>query len=98
MNLFDLPQPAPEEAVQTLAQKNGVQVQRIVSHGHTTGWQTGANEEFVALLAGSAELEYADGRRLRMAAGDTLVIPAGEKHRVAFTSSAPPCVWLCVFY
>jgi cupin 2 domain-containing protein len=52
----------------------------------------------VSLLAGAAKIEYADGRTLDLAAGDTLVIPPREKHRVAYTSSEPPCVWLCVFY
>ena len=29
--------------------------------------------------------------------GDTVLIKAGKRHRVTFTSKDPPAVWLCIF-
>ena len=42
--------------------------------------------------------EHEDGRLISLSKGDALLIAPRERHRVAFTSSDPPCVWLCVFY
>ena len=38
------------------------------------------------------------GKSVNLEKGDMLLIKPYEKHRVSFTSSEPPCVWLCVFY
>ena len=97
-SLFVTPPPGEQEFAETLAQGKNVRIERIVSAGHTGGWQNPSEAEFVALLQGEATLTFADGSEKRMAAGDTLQIPAGQKHRVSHTSAEPPCVWLCVFY
>ena len=97
-NLFSLPMPGPEEQVDILVQGGPVRIEKIVSTGQASGWYNQTETEYVALLQGEATLEYENGRLLLMAAGDTLLIPSGEKHRVAKTSTDPPCVWLCVFY
>ena len=78
----------------------GPRIERIVSEGHVSPegfWYDQGEPEWVALLQGTAELEFEDGRRHPMGAGDWLTIPAHERHRVAHTSSDPPCVWLAVF-
>jgi cupin 2 domain-containing protein len=49
------------------------------------------------LLEGEAELAYDDGSRLRLGAGDHVLIAAGERHRVEWTRADPPCVWLAVY-
>ena len=33
---------------------------------------------------------------IKLTAGDYLFIPAHQKHRVEYTSSRPPCIWLAV--
>ena len=99
MNIFDLPAlPLPEELNTTLAQRGDVRIECIVSTGQVSDWYDQPGTEFVVLLQGSAEIEYEGGRTVALAKGDTLVIPPHERHRVSYTSSDPPCVWLCVFY
>lgn len=100
MNLFALPTPLPaDELTETLAAGAGVLIERIVSCGQASPpdfWYDQDLDEWVALLQGEAVLAYADGRRLSLAAGDWLLIPAHEKHRVESTSTEPPCIWLAV--
>lgn len=99
MNLFQTPGAVlPEELVSVLAQSEAVRIERIVSTGQTSNWYDQAEAEFVALLAGSATLEFEDGKTLALSPGDNLVIPPHQRHRVAHTSTTPPAIWLCVFF
>lgn len=99
MNLFELPQfPLSEELTTILAENKNIRIERIISTGQTTGWYDQHENEFVALLQGSATLEFDGGELRTLAAGDTLVIPPHKRHRVSYTSAEPPCVWLCVFW
>jgi len=99
MNLFDLPAaPSPEETTTVLADNGNVRIERIISAGQTSGWYDQAETEFVALMDGSAVIEYADNKTVELSKGDTVLIKPHERHRVSFTSNDPPCVWLCVFY
>jgi len=98
MNIYDLPQlPLSEELTTILAQSNTVRIERIISTGQTSDWYDQCEIEFVALLQGNATIEFED-KTVDMSGGDTLVIQPHERHRVAYTSSEPPCIWLCVFY
>ncbi|MEM9643509.1 MAG: cupin domain-containing protein [Planctomycetota bacterium] len=102
-NLFaDLPAPLVDELVQVLAQANGIRIERIVSSGHSspTGfWYDQEDHEWVAVLQGAAELQFADRTDLvRLQAGDHLMIPSHQRHRVASTSKKPPTIWLAVFF
>ena len=99
MNLFELPEvPQGQEAAETLFEGGAVRIERIVSRGASTGWYDQSESEFVTLLVGEAVIEYGDGSRTELRAGDTLTIPPHRRHRVVRTTSDPPCVWLCVFY
>lgn len=99
MNLFSLPLlPISEELTDILARSGNIRIERIVSTGQTSGWYNQEESEFVALLKGTARLEFEDGEITELNAGDTLVIPQATRHRVAYTSSEPPCIWLCVFW
>ena len=99
MNIFDLPELLlPEELTTILAESGNVRIERIVSTGQVSGWYDQPDTEFVVLLSGSAVVEYENGKTVAMSRGDTLLIKPRERHRVSFTSSEPPCVWLCVFY
>ena len=100
-NLFSPVTPGPEEFTEVLAScsSGASRVERIVSHGHVSPsgfWYDQDEWEYVAVLQGEAELEFTGGK-LEMRPGDWVMIPAHERHRVARTSSEPPCLWLAVF-
>lgn len=99
-NLFESPAgPLAEELVELVAGGDGVSIERIVSTGQTTPvghWLDQPRDEWVLLLDGEAELVYDDGSRLRLGSGDHVLIPAGKRHRVEWTRSDPPCIWLAV--
>ncbi len=102
MNLFDPGPPPPpgEERVQILEQGEGFRIEMIVSNGAASPegfWYDQEQREVVFLLAGSAVLEFSDGRTVPLSPGQRLSIAPRERHRVAFTSQDPPCVWLCFF-
>ena len=99
-NIFNLPPQLPqEELFEPLISSGGVLIERIISTGQTTPpgeWHDQERDEWVILLQGEAELAYADGSRMKLKAGDYVLIPAHQKHRVEYTSSDPPCIWLAV--
>lgn len=100
MNLFQLGKmPEKEEMVEQLIADRGIAIERIVSCGHSSPygfWYKQDRDEWVALLQGEAGLSWKNGRKLVLHAGDWIFIPAGEEHRVDWTSSDPPCIWLAV--
>ena len=99
MNIYELPPfPLTEEVTTILAENANIRIERIISTGQGSGWYDQDETEFVFLLEGNAIIEYANGKNFAMSKGDTLLIPPHERHRVSFTSSEPPCVWLCIFY
>ncbi len=99
-NLFALPAALPEhELFEPLATGNGIVIERIISVGHVTPegeWYDQERDEWVVLLQGRASIEYEHGGQIDLLPGDWVTIPAHEKHRVASTSSEPPCIWLAV--
>ena len=101
MNIWTLPERRPgREVTETLCASPGVRIERIVSTGQASPpgfWYDQAQDEWVALLQGQAELMWYDGRRRILRPGDWLLIPAHERHRVAWTSPDQPCIWLAVF-
>lgn len=101
-NLFaDIPGEIPDELFENLVNKGSVQIQRIISRGHTTPqgeWYDQETDEFVVLLKGAATLEFRDGRLVTLGPGDWLEIPAHEMHRVAWTDESVESIWLAVHY
>lgn len=99
-NLFRLPKPPWEnEIFETLHQGGAVRIERILSRGHTTpagNWYDQESDEWVALLQGEAQITFADRSTRRLRAGEWLFIAAHRRHRVSYTSTEPPCVWLAV--
>ena len=99
MNIYDLPNiPLPEELTTVLAESGSVRIERIVSTGQASDWYDQSETEFVVLIEGNAVVEYDNGKKVAMTKGDTLLIKPHERHRVSWTSSEPPCVWLCIFF
>lgn len=99
MNIFDLPTlPLVQELTTILEQSNAVRIERIISTGQTSDWYDQAETEFVILLDGVAELTFENEVRVTLNKGDTILIQPHQKHQVTYTSTEPPCNWLCVFY
>ena len=100
-NLYHLPDPLPDaEEFTDLVRSRGVKIERIVSSGQTSPageWYDQDRDEWVVLIQGEAVLEYEGGEKLRLAAGDHVLIPAHRRHRVDYTSRTPPCIWIAVF-
>jgi cupin 2 domain-containing protein len=95
-----VPERLPEELVETVARGPGVRVERIVSRGHRSPdgfWYDQPEDEWVALVAGSATLLLADGRRVELRPGDWVDLPAGTRHRVERTDPDADTIWIAVF-
>lgn len=99
-NLFQIPpQLPPEEFFEILTQTPTLRIERIISTGQTTPpgeWYDQPTAEWVVLLQGNAILTYEDQSQITLSPGDYLWIPAHCKHRVDYTSSNPPCLWLAI--
>ena len=95
MDLFEIPERFPEQELTELLLDGSTRIERILSSGQTSDWYDQSEDEWVCVLSGTGELEYADGSRQRLCAGDTAFLPAHMRHRVSYTSK--PCIWLCVF-
>ncbi|HLH87308.1 MAG TPA: cupin domain-containing protein [Xanthobacteraceae bacterium] len=102
-NLFaNIPAQLAREESRTLISSPAVRIERIVSRGQASPpgfWYDQAQDEWVVVLAGCAELAFADdGATMRMTAGDYVHIPAHRRHRVAWTDPVQTTVWLAVRY
>ncbi len=100
-NLFDsLPTSIPDELIQVIAGNHHVRIERIVSHGHVSPdgfWYDQDENEWVIVLKGAARLRF-DDRSVDLKPGDFVNIPAHKKHRVEWTTSDEPTIWLAVFF
>ena len=96
--------PAGREGEQTteLVANANLRIERIVSTGQASPpgfWYDQDWAEWVLLLAGSAGLLFEDEAEPRvLQPGDYLLIPAHRRHRVAWTDTEHPTVWLAVHY
>ena len=102
-NLFDqLPNSLAAELVTVLAETDHVRIERIVSTGQSSPenfWYEQPEHEWVVVLKGEAKLVFeGDDNPVHLSAGDHLLIPARRRHRVAWTVTDQPTVWLAVFY
>jgi cupin 2 domain-containing protein len=99
-NLFsEIPEQLPQELFETLLKRDGLRLERIVSHGHTTSpgeWYDQQGDEWVILLSGSATLLFENGESQQLRPGDYLLIPAHCKHRVEATDLQEKSVWLAL--
>ena len=100
-NLFARPvEQNAGEHLEALLVRRGFTLERILSSGHASPpgfWYDQDRDEWVALLAGDAELLFEEGaERVLLRAGDHLLIPAHKRHRVERTSS--DAVWLALHF
>ena len=101
-NIFRLPNRLPSaELFEKLLDDDRILIERVVSTGQATPageWYDQERDEWLIVLQGEGELMYEDGSRIKLTTGDYLFIPAHHKHRVEYTSSKPPCIWLTIFF
>ncbi|SRR5258706_14267112 len=104
-NLLDeLPAPGTDEHITELLRRPGIRIERIVSHGQVTSPDAPydqPHDEWVLLLAGAARLwidgdEGEGGGECELRPGDTLMIPAHRRHRVTWTRTDGPTIWLAL--
>jgi len=99
----DLPdRPAGDERVDRLLERLPLRIERIVSTGQATRegeWYDQDGDEWVLLVAGSARLrvEGEDADR-ELHAGGWIMLPSHCRHRVTWTQSDPPTVWLAIHF
>ena len=100
--LADLPTTLAEEALSTLLATADLRIERIVSTGQASPpgfWYDADWAEWVLLVAGHAGLliEGEPSPRV-LRPGSYVQLPAHCRHRVAWTSSEEPTVWLAVHH
>ncbi|MBR6789294.1 MAG: cupin domain-containing protein [Oscillospiraceae bacterium] len=100
MNLFEGYSPvSDEEQVDILLENSDIRIERIVSAGQISPpgfWYDQDQDEWVTVLQGEARLTT-ETEAIFLKKGDSAFLPAELRHRVDYTSTEPPCIWLCVF-
>ncbi len=100
MNIFEiekLPSMKEDEIIDILRESGDIKIERIISTGQVSDWMVQEKREYVLLIQGNAVIEFND-KTVEMKSGDTLFIEKMERHRVAYTSENPCCIWFCVHF
>lgn len=82
------------EIEEKIYEDESLKIIRTVSLDQVTDFYDQEELEIVFLLGGKAQIEYEDGRIIKLQKGDTLEIKPHEIHRVSWQEKA---VWLCIF-
>jgi cupin 2 domain-containing protein len=98
-NLLDGPSPREgEERFETLMERQDLRIERILSLACPSPegfWCDQEEDEWVAVIAGEADLQIEGERGVRhLQRGDWVFLPAHCRHRVVGTSRDRPTVWL----
>ena len=100
--LAGLPVARGGEHFEPLVERDGVRVERIVSHGQATPegeWYDQEWDEWVLLVAGRAGLHIeGEATPRELGPGDYIHLPARCRHRVTWTDPDGPTVWLAVHW
>jgi cupin 2 domain-containing protein len=95
-------EPQNDEQIDFLMESPGLRLERIVSTGQVTPegeWYDQRWDEFVVLVSGAARLRIeGEDEDRALEAGDWVLLPAHCRHRVTWTQSKPPTVWLAIHY
>ncbi|MBI5109557.1 MAG: cupin [Rhodocyclales bacterium] len=93
--------PAAEQFEELLS-RSGFRVERIVSAGQASPpgfWYDQDIGEWVVLLSGAADIQFeGDAGSRRMVPGDWINIEPHRRHRVNWTDTSQPTVWLAIHY
>lgn len=102
LNLFNnIPKDLPEEIFETIAQSDSVKIERIISKGHITPtdtWYDQNQAEWVMLIQGAAKIVFDNKPPANLQKGDAILIPAHQKHQVAWTEPDKITIWLAVHF
>ena len=102
INLFEgMPRAAPEEIFTVLRDHDGVRIERIISTGQATPADAPYcqdHDEWVLLLGGSAGLWIEADGEYSLRPGACMLVPAGRRHRVTWTASGEPTIWLAIHF
>ncbi|USD30544.1 cupin domain-containing protein [Pseudoalteromonas sp. SCSIO 43201] len=99
--LKDIPADLTEEVFEMVLSHPNIRIERIVSNGHTSpssGYYDQDENEWVLVLQGCGELTFEDDSKVTLKAGDSLNIPAHQKHKVSYTDTSESTIWLAIFY
>ena len=101
-NIFEqIPENLDEEAFDTLVQSNHLNIERIVSRGHSSpesGWYNQEQNEWVIVLKGEATIAFENEPPVNLKEGGYLEITAHKKHKVIKTHKDKETIWLAVHY
>lgn len=103
-NIYKIPDGLSDigpEHLEVICSGRSVRIEKIISKGHVSEpdhWYDQGLDEWVLLLQGKASLEFGNGHIMHLQKGDHLLIKAGQKHRVSYTSKDPECIWLAVHF
>ncbi|KHJ68474.1 cupin [Pantoea rodasii] len=90
------------ETFESLLSQPGLRIERIVSTGQASPpdfWYCQTQGEWVLVLQGAAGLQLeGESEERRLHPGDCVNIPPHCRHRVNWTDSGGPTVWLAVHY
>jgi len=106
MNLSNLygrmPDDPTRETCEALLETAHLRLERIVSFGQATPegeWYDQPRAEWAVVLRGAAGVLFEGEAAPRaLGPGDVLLIPAHARHRVAWTSTAQPTIWLALHH
>jgi cupin 2 domain-containing protein len=94
-----------EEVFEKLLSTPYFTLERIVSTGQSTPpgqWYDQTQDEWVILLSGSAGFSFETEKTEKIVQvlrpGDYIHIPAHQRHRVEWTDSLQPTLWLALHY
>ncbi len=96
-----IPQSLPEEIFETIIVSNNVNIERIISKGHTSpqsGWYDQKKNEWVLVLKGKALLAFENEPSIYLHSGEYINIPAHKKHKVQWTDPETVTIWLAIHY
>ncbi|MEO0797198.1 MAG: cupin domain-containing protein [Verrucomicrobiota bacterium] len=92
------------EQFDDLLKNDQLRIERIVSNGQASPpdfWYDQDQNEWVVVLEGAAGLEVDHNGKVEtvtLERGDCFLLPAGRRHRVAWTSEREKTVWLAVWW
>jgi cupin 2 domain-containing protein len=97
-----LPDALDGERFETLVSDGAVRIERITSRGQASPpgfWYEQPQREWVLLVSGRAGLEIeGEARTVELSPGDWLDIPAWRRHRVLWTATGEPTLWLALHW
>lgn len=107
--LSNLPADRSEEIFEIIASGRDFKLERIISSGQVTPddqWYDQHNDEWVVLLKGMARIVFESNsdvstskvREVELHPGDSIMIPARRKHRVSYTSTSEPTIWIALHF